>query len=170
LADSFLDSWTVEAHVRANSFTDGLTNTILAFYDNDSSDRAWVLLAIGTDAAGYYFHWRQWRLGTATPVLTVENHTATGGTGGGAQTDRWYHIAATMDGTLVRIFVDGVPDQTATSAAIHDAGRGLDIGGQFLASTYDRFWDGWIDNIRITKGVARYRRGFVPPTGPYPTS
>ena len=39
------------------------------------------------------------------------------------------------------------------------------IGGYYSTSY---LWNGYVDDIRITKGVARYSSAFTPPTSAYP--
>lgn len=73
------------------------------------------------------------------------------------------HIAITRSGTSMRLFGGGTLYSTAshsstvTLTAISGAGQ----EGNF---------DGYIDEVRITKGVARYTASFTPPTAPFPTS
>lgn len=74
----------------------------------------------------------------------------------------WYHIAADWDGTTYRLYVDGVVLGTATTGiTLFDSTGVMAIGSQF---------DGWVDDVRITKGVARYAGAFTPPAGPFPNS
>ena len=64
------------------------------------------------------------------------------------QTGKWYHVAATWDGTNVMIFVDGKPDRTIAGLRAVPIGadsRALYIGGRSGAD----FFDGVIDDVRL---------------------
>lgn len=79
----------------------------------------------------------------------------------------WVHIAVTRSAGTTRMFINGIM-QTATSTvstSIPNDSNTLYIG------TYDGFnsaYYGYIDDLRITKGIARYTANFQPPTGPFP--
>ncbi|MBY5849685.1 LamG domain-containing protein [Rhizobium ruizarguesonis] len=84
----------------------------------------------------------------------------------------WYHLAADRDATgKVRTYVDGVMHASATwNETIRNTAVDLSIGRVTGFATYDL--DGWIDELRITKGVARYASdgGFTVPTAAFPRS
>lgn len=85
----------------------------------------------------------------------------------------WYHIALTRSGNSFRFFVNGtqVGSTTTNSTALPNSNGALHIG---------RFYDepissngnhnGYMDEIRITKGVARYTSNFTAPTAQFPDS
>lgn len=79
----------------------------------------------------------------------------------------WYHVAACRSGTSLRFFVDGSQvGSTATDNQDYDArAYAVRVG-------YDgtNFFPGQIDEVRVTKGVARYTANFTPPTAPFPDS
>jgi len=78
--------------------------------------------------------------------------------------DTWYHIAVVLDGSNYKFFVDGISKGSDTcSEALANFAAPLLIGARDLG-TPDRFFDGWIDELRISKGVARYTSNFTPPT------
>jgi hypothetical protein len=83
-------------------------------------------------------------------------------TSGTLNTAQWYHVALTRSGTTVTLYVDGVSQGTYTySASITQ--QALYVGtGAGLGS-----FNGYIDDLRITKGFARYTANFTPPTGPF---
>jgi hypothetical protein len=82
----------------------------------------------------------------------------------------WAHFAVCRSGTTVRIFVDGVVDGTATSvsASVNSSSTTFSIGrgGEFNGL----YWNGHLDDFRVTKGVARYTANFTPPAAAFPNS
>jgi hypothetical protein len=81
------------------------------------------------------------------------------------------HVAATRSGSNWYLWVGGSQDATTTNAgAIFDStsspSNTLYIGED--PSQPSRLFDGRIDDLRLTKGVARYTAGFTPPTAPFP--
>lgn len=80
----------------------------------------------------------------------------------------WHHIAATRSSGVLRLFVDGVLDKSISLPSNYaNQLLALEVGAQVNArnSAYDLV--GYIDEIRITKGVARYTANFTPPTEPF---
>lgn len=87
-----------------------------------------------------------------------------------ASANVWYHVATDFDGTKQRLYVDGVMVGSLTaSRQLSPAGNGLAIGAQNVPNGGEPFL-GWLDEVRITKGVARYASdgGFSPPTKAFP--
>ena len=78
---------------------------------------------------------------------------------------QWYHLAVTRSGGSVFAFVNGVKyvvtATLGTAAMSTNTAAGRVIGGQAGA---DRALNGYVDEFRITKGVARYTSNFTPPT------
>jgi hypothetical protein len=78
----------------------------------------------------------------------------------------WHHVAAVRDGSTFRLFLDGVSQGTATSGAtLYTPTNPIAIGA------YNNGVSpllGYIDEVRVTKGVARYTANFTPPTAPFP--
>lgn len=92
---------------------------------------------------------------------------------------QWYHIAFDYDGTTLRLYVDGVIlGQTATTAGLFDSTARMIVGATDTGASTSSAFLGNIDEVRITKGVARYgtpaaQAGetiFVPPTAAFPRS
>lgn len=80
----------------------------------------------------------------------------------------WSHVAwCRINGTL-KIFVDGVQGASATHNLDNsNSTETIKIGGNGGGGN-DRFFYGYIQDLRITKGVARYTANFTPPNGPLP--
>ena len=80
----------------------------------------------------------------------------------------WTHVAATRSGTSIYGFINGVLDSFATAEAssyIKTSTRSDISIGKNLNEWY---FNGFIDELRVTKGVARYTSGFTPPSGSFP--
>jgi hypothetical protein len=77
--------------------------------------------------------------------------------------NEWHHVAATREGTTIKVFVDGVQEASATNSfnitSTQDAYIGMHYNGAYP-------FDGYISNLRIIKGTALYTSNFTPPTGP----
>ena len=79
----------------------------------------------------------------------------------------WSHRAATRQGNTFRTFKDGVLISTVTSAlAMHSSSNSLSIGQQQNAPSGQTF-QGFIDELRVCKGIARWTASFTPPAAPY---
>lgn len=80
----------------------------------------------------------------------------------------WFHVACTRSGNTVRQFIDGVLDATTvtfTNGVVNT--QELRIG---VDNTGSDGFNGYIDDLRITKGVARYTANFTPPIAAFPDS
>jgi len=77
----------------------------------------------------------------------------------------WTHIAVTRSGTTYRAFINGaiVSGFTFTNSGSHAniAAQALYIGG---VTNNNSSMNGYLDDVRITKGYARYTANFTPPT------
>jgi hypothetical protein len=81
----------------------------------------------------------------------------------GWSTSTWYHVAVVRNGNNFAIYRDGTSIATLTdSDAIPDYAARLYIGGSPIAG--DVSLNGYIDDLRITKGVARYTANFTAQT------
>ncbi len=79
-------------------------------------------------------------------------------------TNTWYHIAISRSGANTRMFVNGVQaGSTYTDSNNYTCGvnRPLIGGSGFSPGSFS--FNGYIDDLRITKGIARYTANFTPP-------
>lgn len=76
----------------------------------------------------------------------------------------WRHVAVARQAGTTRMFVDGT--MVASQADTYNfAAQQVYIGRYGGIGNY---WNGWIDEARITKGIARYTANFTPPAAPFP--
>jgi len=84
-------------------------------------------------------------------------------------TDSWHHIALTRAGASFRVFVDGALAYQSTSSSTV-GGRFLSISGAVCeapGASDNGDLNGYIDELRVVKGVAVWTSDFTPPTAPY---
>ena len=82
--------------------------------------------------------------------------------------DTWHHIALSKSATSTRLFVDGQQvGSTYSDALDYGSARPLYIGATYQATGPV---NGYIDDLRITKGYARYTSNFTSPTSAFKLS
>lgn len=81
--------------------------------------------------------------------------------------DTWHHIALTRSSNTFTIWGDGVSLGTGTSTrSMNSASSSMYLANNNVFAS--RNLVGYIDDLRITKGVARYTSNFTPPSAPFP--
>lgn len=89
--------------------------------------------------------------------------------GGTIDTGRWVKFAVQRHGSTFTLFMDGVSTATASSAAaLAVTADGVTLGG--AGTPYGVRFAGELDEIRFTKGVARYTTDYVPAPGAFADS
>ena len=84
----------------------------------------------------------------------------------------WTHVAVVKSGTNLTFYSNGVNVASSTSApaTLTDTTAvpmvGATVSGVNWGSSYD--FTGYLDDIRVTKGVARYSGNFTPPPARFP--
>lgn len=90
---------------------------------------------------------------------------ASGSSFGTATANAWNHVALTRYGADVRLFLNGVVGTTlnwGTTALLTGSSYKPNIGSATgVANTY---YTGYMQDLRVTKGIARYTSNFTPPT------
>lgn len=80
-------------------------------------------------------------------------------------TSQWQHVAWVRQGSVFNLFINGVIVGTNSNAgAINSNAINLAVGNDVNPGT--RYWNGYIEDFRITKGVARYG-GFTVPSATF---
>lgn len=85
---------------------------------------------------------------------------------------QWVHVAVTRASGVVRIFINGVGNYSASHPIDLAGARVMQIGAfeAYGSNPVGGFFGGFLDEIRITKGLARYTANFTPPTEPFPNA
>jgi hypothetical protein len=152
------DGFTVEAHV--NYSVTG-TNTLCSMWSwtQGSTTRSWGIF-LGSD--GGVDIWTQNAGSSATHSF--------GSATGLLSANTWHHVVfQCQPAGNFEVFVDGtrVVNVTPTISELRDPTDDFCVGA--TDDSVDEL-DGYVENVRITKGVARYTDGFTPPERAYPTA
>lgn len=167
------DDWTLELHIYIESSTAFSQCGLLAMDSTDAAgnDRTlgWTLSSGGQIMNGF--------LGFDNNGVYDGGGFTSTGTGMSLSDGQWRHLVLQKFGTQLQGFVDGVRKRDffmAEAAAGYplwiptasDPVQGLQIGG--VTGAIGSQMSYYIDNIRITRGVARYpTASFTPPAAPY---
>jgi hypothetical protein len=147
--------FTVEAWVRPSSFSG--TTFIVAKFGNNAPFLGWVLYTDTTPHLGF----------NISTTGTDNNVQMLGGT---PIANTWQHVCADFDGTKYRLYLNGVMVGSSTTLrTIFNPAKPLAVGGNSDVN-FNFGWNGYLDDVRLTKGVARYASdsGFAVPTAAFP--
>ncbi len=75
----------------------------------------------------------------------------------------WYHLVCERSGDVVKIFVNGtqIGSDQAFDHTLYNSSVPLNIGRHNIGGAY---MNGYIDELRISKGIVRWMNNFTPPT------
>ena len=82
--------------------------------------------------------------------------------------NRWWHIAATRAGSTVRLFINGTQVASGTDSTAWNAGANLELGDTWPSGM--SMYHGFMNDIRVYKGAAKYTSNFTVPSSPHFTA
>lgn len=87
---------------------------------------------------------------------------------GNFTTNQWDHFAVVRDGTTLRLYLNGVQQASVSDSRTYASASTCFLGDNYVAPSQPV--NGWVDDLRITKGVCRYPSGtgFTPPSAAFP--
>lgn len=159
-------------------------NAAFGFGTGDFTVEGWIYLAGGAGADRGIADFRSAggsEVGTffvnSSSKLAFWYGALLGGSGTALALSTWYHVALQRESGVFTCYLNGVLEWvSAPSAVDFGSTRPLGIGGGvFSGGAGSSPFNGYMDDIRITKGIARYTSAFTPPaksfsTGPYAIS
>ena len=140
-------SYTIECWIRP---TGNYSNyrPIIAKRIPSSNTSAWqVYLRVTTGYLSYF---------NGTEIVSSTTPTA----------NVWSHVAAVYNGTTINLYLNGV-SVLSTAVGNSDVDASINIGA---FPSYGEYFIGYIDELRVTKGIARYTSNFTPPTSEFPNN
>lgn len=120
--------------------------------DSNASDFGFTLTAFSSTVI---------RIFTSSALIsaTVSNYSST-----------WTHVAVVKSSGTTTLYVNGVSGGTTTSLGNMTNQEFVLGGGRYGSNSIVAYFNGYIDEFRYTKGVARYTGNFTPPTTAFPDS
>ena len=136
--------------------------TIEAWFYRTSTATSFEIASYGNPGAdGFFFTSNTSAIdfGTGSAVVLASSSTS-------LALNVWTHIAVTRSSNVTRVFANGIAGATTTNALNNlNSTTVFRVGANRAVNA---FATGYIDEFRITKGVARYTANFTPPTAPFP--
>jgi len=131
---------------------DNTTESLIGVFENSSARRAWQLESRAS--AGLRFQW--WADGSSA-VGTIDAPTSA------VPKDQWHHICVERSGDTITLYVNGVSVGVDTTAGsiYNNTTDPLRIG--MLNAAEDQMLTGRLQDVRIYKGLAKYKGGFDVP-------
>lgn len=137
------------------------------YLDGDFTFDFWVRPAV---ISGYQilFHEEQLQLYIKPDgSLGLRSQSGERITGGSLNSSgNWYHIALSRSGTAIKLFVNGTQvGSTYQLAFAFGSSKKIKIGCD--VNSINNFFNGYIDEFRLSKGIARWTSNFTPEEAPY---
>jgi hypothetical protein len=161
------------------SFPTGTDFTVEMWFNMTSNggSKSAVMLAHGPNAFNPANTNNIWCIqidATAPGIQDIQLYNGAGGNGVSANVTNlpygtWHHIAFARQGGTLRVFVNGVLNNTNpnTFNYVGSAATALTVGG-LNVEAFSLNMNGYMDEVRITNGVARYVSNFSVATSAYP--
>ncbi len=156
--------FTVECWFRRAGSNAGFTGGVC--HDQIGGTRGWLMFKNDGSAPSQGFGFAIY---SGATVYAVQEASA-------PSTGTFRHYAAVRDGNTLRLYRDGVQVASAsvTGVSFNNCSEPLVLGTLWgiATPTVNSSCDGYLDDIRITKGVCRYPSGttFTAPTAAFPDS
>ena len=156
-------NWTVDCWVRFNAFP--VTEREAIFYHQGSDSSHGFTLYFLNSSGDVHELWitNYLVLNQGTGVILANTLT----------TNTWYHFAWVRSSNNILYFVDGtLQGTTAYTGDIQNFTEPIEIGGTLspLGTSIGGYFNGWIDEYRVSHGQARWVSNFTPPTIAYGSS
>lgn len=128
------------------------------------SGHIYILSQFATNSAYLNFEF----LGTEFKLSVINNSGAVTDLTAPATLNAWQHFAIVRSGSNFYLFINGsLASMKSMSGTLPDIAAPLLIGKFNYYGTDYYFYNGYLDEIRVSKGIARWTSDFTPPTAPY---
>jgi hypothetical protein len=149
--------FTIDFWIRFNALPSA-SGWQMVFNQHKDANNKWRIYVYNS-AGTYSWHFDHFPNSSTKDIDLAQNTTLSTGT--------WYHIAIIRYGNIWRIFQGGTQlgtDYNNTND-VHNFVASLTIGRSVETSL--NYVNGWLDEVRISVGIARWTSDFTPPTEEY---
>ena len=160
------EDFTIEFWFRINSGAGSETVGLFGSYYTGGGGKGMLMQSSATYNQVFF----QWMYGSGSGTdWAYLNQTQ--GTRTALSNNTWYHVAVTRSGNTWRLFLNGTQEDSVTqSDQLTDSGSTTRLGNYGPSGSASHGLNGYIEDFRITRGVARYTSNFTAPTSAHPTS
>ena len=144
--------FTIDFHIILNADE----SSVFISQGNTTPTNTWMLYY---EPSGTWLYFYVWDAGGSLIVNMYRDWSPS--------TDTDYHVALVRYGNALKMFVAGSQlggDEDCTGLTMPDSEGTLRIGDRHIAGLD---LNGWIDEMRVSKGIARWTTEFTPPTAEY---
>ncbi|MHC4543372.1 MAG: LamG domain-containing protein, partial [Planctomycetota bacterium] len=130
-----------------------VNDVIVPFAGDSFTAQAWILVSQSSgvwnplllqhdpDNKGYHFY-----VASSRPSFYIEDSSSVQAVSPETiNTDQWYHVAATNDGSNLKLYVDGLLKDSVSSTGLTGVNHNAHIGGEPNTTLY---YTGLIDDVR----------------------
>lgn len=137
----------------ASVLTNAATATIECFFYQAATNSNFRCIFAIDDDHGLYTQAAGMQCFTSNAELTAASYPVA----------QWNHVALVFNAGVATLYLNGVSQSSGSGEWLTGA---MYIGDDNASELFT----GWIDEFRITSGVARYTSNFTPPSAPFPNS
>jgi hypothetical protein len=150
------DDFTIDFWVNTTHTLNG--STIVNVFDSPSNRRSWVF-TINVGGKGAFFV-------SYNGISTIGIYSDAGINDGA-----WHHCAIIRNGSELAMYIDGIKQidvaDVSTNSIYYNVNTPLTLGRRSNSSNNPYYFNGYIDELRISNGIARWTTDFTPEIGPY---
>jgi hypothetical protein len=144
--------WTIEAWIRPTGNWSKYNNIITKRGNGGSEGTECdfqLYLGINSGVLGFYNESVGVKESSVTPLANI-----------------WNHVAAVRNGSTITLYLNGISVLSFVANALYNTNRKVYVGGWPAANNGSDYFYGNMNDVRVTRGVARYTSNFDPRTLP----
>jgi hypothetical protein len=140
--------FTMEAWFNSRSFASA---QLIFSKDTWGSNYDWGMLIANNTTLGIHTNGGAWTLMVTVPTMNINT---------------WYHFAIARYNGVITIYLDGVAYGTSTMGITNSSQSYVTLGCAGWNNP-NGFMNGYVDEVRLSKGIARYTTNFTPSTSEF---